>query len=55
MKMFRRLFAVALLVASVAGLQSTSSAATATVAPPVHSATACCWLYMTGRWICIPC
>ncbi len=55
MMTFRRVLAIAVLVASAAGPQFTSSAATGTVAPPVHSATGCCWFYQLGRWVCVPC
>jgi len=47
---------VALLV-SVAGFQSTATSATsaATVSPPTRSVTGCCYIYFSGRWVCMPC
>ena len=57
MKTLRRSLAVAVLLASIAGLQSTTNATalTATASPPVHSVTGCCWVFTFGRWYCIPC
>jgi hypothetical protein len=56
MKIFRRSLAVALLLTSLAGFQSTTtSAASATVAPPVHNVTGCCYVFYYGKWYCVPC
>ena len=56
MKLIRHSLVVAVLLVASFGLQSTTSvAASATVAPPTHSANGCCWVYLLGRWYCIPC
>jgi hypothetical protein len=57
MKTLRRSLVAAVLLASLAGFHSatTSAAATATVAPPTHSVTGCCYIFVNGKWYCMPC
>jgi hypothetical protein len=57
MKTFRQSLIVAALLASLAGLQSTatSAAVAVTAVPPIHSVTGCCYYYIYGKWMCIPC
>ncbi len=57
MKTFRRSLVVVALLASFAGLQSTTAGAetAVTASPPTHNVTGCCYFYINGRWMCFPC
>ncbi len=57
MKTLRQSLAVVALLVAAVGFATTATSATssATVSPPTRTATTCCYVYMYGKWTCVPC